>query len=139
MRTQAFHYSFEFMALLADLVWDGVDHAAAAAKRRTRSTRTGKGRTLRPGFDTPLWNTIVENVRRHLVKRGDQVLLARQIGVPRQRVHDYFITATAMPDAEHLLQILVWLAEREHPGFIAAGARRRSGAAEADDNLSRNT
>jgi hypothetical protein len=33
------------------------------------------------------------------------------LGVPAQRVHDYFVRQSAMPDAERLLLLLGWLAQ----------------------------
>lgn len=72
-----------------------------------------RGGTLRPGRQTPLWNALALAVRPHLAKYGEKAKLARLLGVAPQRVHDYFIARRAMPDAERVLLLLAWLAERE--------------------------
>jgi len=79
----------------------------APARRRLR-----RGATLRPGSATPLWNEVVTAVRPLLARRGTQAKLARILGVPRQRVHDYFIVPKACPDAERVLLLLHWLMAR---------------------------
>jgi hypothetical protein len=88
--------------------------AAALAARSTqrqllRSLRPRRGQTLRPGIDTPLWNTLVEAVRPHLKKRGDKVNLGRFLGLPRQRIHEFLNNRSTLPDAERTLLLLCWL------------------------------
>lgn len=78
-------------------------HAFKAARRGRR------GATTRPGADTPLWNTLVAEIRPHLKQRGAQANLARLLGVPRQQVNAYFTLRTRMPDAERTLKLLAWL------------------------------
>jgi uncharacterized alpha-E superfamily protein len=54
-----------------------------------------------------------------LGRYGEKSRLARVLGVPPQRVHDYFIARRAAPDAERTLLILHWLVQRRqglHPG-----------------------
>jgi hypothetical protein len=41
--------------------------------------------------------------------------LARLLEVPRQRVNEYFVSRTMMPDAERLLHVLAWLTARTAP------------------------
>ena len=104
------------IGLLGDLGALAVDHAQRAAQRRKDVRRPRRGSTLRPGDDTPLWSAVVEKVRPHLRVRGAKANLARVLEVPRQSVHDYFVTGTQMPDAERMIHVLLWLASRETPG-----------------------
>lgn len=86
----------------------------AAQKQVTKASRTRRGQTLRPGPHTPMWNALVLAVRPKVRGRyGAQSKLARILGVPPQRVHDYLIARRATPDAERTLQLLFWLARRE--------------------------
>lgn len=82
-------------------------HAAQAF--RVPAQRSRRGRTLRPGKDTPLWNELRQQLRVHLQRHGDQVNLGRVLGLPRQRIHSYIIRGDQMPDAERALQLLAWL------------------------------
>jgi len=101
------------LGLLGELGSLAVEQAQRAAQRRKIARRPRRGSTLRPGDDTPLWNAVVEKVRPYLAKRGAKANLARVLEVPRQRVHDYFVTDTQMPDAERMIHVLLWLAARE--------------------------
>ena len=80
--------------------------AAKAGKRPARSI----GTTLRPGPDTVLWNAVVGQLAPYVSRRGNQAKLGRVLGVPRQRIHAYFVARTQMPDAERLLILLTWWA-----------------------------
>jgi hypothetical protein len=112
------------LGILMELGGLAVDQAQAAAARHKAARRPRKGATLRPGDDTPLWNAVLEKIRPHLRQRGAQANLARVLEVPRQRVHDYFVAGTQMPDAERMIHVLLWLAARENPGdTLPAGAR----------------
>jgi hypothetical protein len=108
------------IGLLGDLGALAVEHAQRAAQRRKDARRPRRGSTLRPGDDTPLWSAVVEKVRPHLRTRGAKANLARVLEVPRQRVHDYFVTGTQMPDAERMIHVLLWLASHETPGTAKA-------------------
>jgi len=108
------------IGLLGDLGALAVDHVQRAAQRRKDVRRPRRGSTLRPGDDTPLWSAVVEKVRPHLRVRGAKANLARVLEVPRQRVHDYFVTGTQMPDAERMIHVLLWLASRETSGAAKA-------------------
>ena len=99
--------------LLSELGGLAVEHARLAAERRKEARRPRKGATLRPGDETPLWSAVVEKMRPHLRVRGAKANLARVLEVPRQRVHDYFVAGTQMPDAERMIHLLLWLANRE--------------------------
>lgn len=110
------------VAVLVDLLGElgslAVEQAQLAAQRRKDARRPRKGATLRPGADTPLWNTVVEKLRPHLRVRGAKANLARVLELPRQRVHDYVVSGTQMPDAERMIHILLWLASRENEGPV---------------------
>ena len=106
------------IGLLSDIGWAAIEFSADAANRRTSRNRRRVGATLRPGLNTPLWNAVAARVRRHLTKRGTQANLARHLGLPRQRVHDYFVAGSQAPNAERTLQVLFWLIHREQPGAI---------------------
>lgn len=85
----------------------------ATIKKTAPRKRARRGATVRPGPATPLWNEVVTAVRPLLARRGSKAKLARILGVPRQRVHDYFVAPTACPDAERVLLILHWLMSRQ--------------------------
>lgn len=106
------------MKLLEELAGLAVEEAKRVAQRRKEARRPRRGSTLRPGDDTPLWAAVVEKVRPHLRVRGAKANLARLLEVPRQRVHDYFVSGTQMPDAERMIHILLWLAAREKDGGV---------------------
>lgn len=84
----------------------------AMMRRDARRPRSGRNTTLRPSAETPLWNAIVLMVKPHLHRRGARAILARELGVHRARIGEYFDTQTAMPDAERAFQLLVWLDRR---------------------------
>ena len=96
--------------------------ARVAARQLPRGPKR-RNATLRPGPDTPMWNALVLSARPHLRRRGEKTNLGRELGVPPQRIHEYFVARTATPDAERVLCILRWLAARppvvtipsEHP------------------------
>ncbi|WP_221031589.1 hypothetical protein [Actomonas aquatica] len=124
------------MDLVADLVWLSMEAAARAARRRmAKPPRRGVGITLRPGDETGLWNALVERVQPHLRRPGAQAILARELELPRQRVHDYFIRRNRMPDAERTLRILTWVIKQETPEAfaeqLAQSGARRSGSSTA--------
>lgn len=103
-------------AASGELVWILSEAAYEAAKglyRRYKPlppmARNSVGLTLRPGNSTPLWNSLVKEVRVELRRRGDKVRLARLLGLPRQRVHDFLVGRGRMPDAERTLLLMEWL------------------------------
>jgi len=110
------------IGLLGELGALAVEQAQEAAGRRREARRPRRGSTLRPGGETPLWNAVVAKVRPHLRTRGAKANLARVLEVPRQRVHDYFVTGTQMPDAERMIHVLLWLAARETSGAAKPAA-----------------
>jgi hypothetical protein len=90
-----------------------IDASIATLKRVARFTidrpRRGRGVTLKPGLDTPLWNELHRAVRIRLRHEGDQARLGRYLGLPRQRVHELLVRRRHLPDAERTLLLLVWL------------------------------
>jgi hypothetical protein len=97
---------------------------AEAQQRYHRATRQRRGGTLRPGSRSPLWNALVLTVRPHLRRWGAKSSLARMLGVPPQRVYEYFKAGSAAPDAERVLRIIVWLS-RGAPKLIGPAGRKR--------------
>ena len=97
--------------IVAELLLDGIILLADISGRKLAGTpvKERRGSTLRPGDGTPLWNALRKHVRPLIRRRGEQVKLARILGLPRQRVNEYFTRAHHMPDAERTLQILAWL------------------------------
>ncbi len=96
------------------MVAESAGDAAAGARRKFRNRpRRLKGAALRPGIDTPLWNSLAIAVRRTFHRRGDKVRLARHLGISRQRLHLLLVARTRCPDAERTLQLLAWLAARQ--------------------------
>jgi hypothetical protein len=84
----------------------------ADLRKRAKYTPRSRGKTLRPGVDTPLWLALVSLVEPHLVRRGEKALLARELGLHRSQVSKFFVRRTAMPDAERALQVIVWVSRR---------------------------
>jgi hypothetical protein len=100
---------FELADGLADLADAALRSAVREYKRRHRVSR---GATLRPGAGTPLWNELALELRHRLRRRGEKANLARYLGLPRQRVHEFVTAKTAGPDAERTLMLLVWISAR---------------------------
>lgn len=103
------------LMLIAELLVMPAEELARAAARRVLRPPAKRNATLRPGLDTPLWNALVAAVRPQLRRRGEKINLGRELGVPPQRIHEYFVARTAAPDAERTLALLVWLARRAPP------------------------
>ena len=77
-----------------------------------RPKRKGSYTTRRPGYDTPLWNVCATLLKSELKIRGSKVRLARYLGIPRQRLQDFLKGRSRQPDAELLLRMLHWMAEK---------------------------
>jgi len=110
-----------------------VELAKASARRAQRCLaarkRVRRWQTLRPGVDTPLWNTLARAVEAQLKRRGAKARLARLLGLSRQRLHLLIVARTAYPDAERALLLQLWLQarllNRDLLGRIPAGGRSR--------------
>jgi len=100
------------------ILWQAAAQPAQKPVRRRAKDLSGKNCTLRPGSETPLWNQLVKTVRPLLRQRGSKALLARELGLPRQRVHEFLVGRTAQPDAERALFILAWVARRWRRGQL---------------------
>ena len=116
------HHSELLPNALSDALILAANEVAAEQRRGVHSPpqrKSGvKGETLHPGPKTPLWNTLVDDVRPWLGKRGAQANLARILGLQRQQVNAFFTQRSRMPDAERTLQILAWViaARKESSG-----------------------
>lgn len=94
------------------LLLDAGEKLVEEARRKTRPRRWQSYHTVRPGAATPLWNILADQVRRELGAYGAKVRLARYLGVPRQRLHNFLRDTSRMPDAELTLRLLHWLMEK---------------------------
>ena len=81
-------------------------------RREARRPRIKRGATLRPSDDTPLWNALAALVEPRLGRRGTKALLARELGLHKARVGEFFKRRSAMPDAERTLRLLIWLSRQ---------------------------
>jgi len=112
------HPRFDAVAELMLILWKAACVPAQKPVRRRAQDVSGKNCTLRPGSETPLWNQLVKTVRPLLKQRGAKALLARELGLPRQRVHEFLVGRTAQPGAERALFLLAWAARRWRRGQI---------------------
>jgi hypothetical protein len=85
---------------------------AVHKRREARRPRIKRGATLRPSDDTPLWNALSSLVGPRLRRRGARTLLARELGLHRARIGEFFNRRSTMPDAERTLRLLVWLSRQ---------------------------
>ena len=98
--------------LAEGLVYAAQETARAGRKTYKDYTRISRGATLRPGSETPLWNELAAEARRLIRGYGEKANLARYLGLPRQRVHQYLMDKSAGPDAERTLLLLAWVHAR---------------------------
>ena len=104
------HPRLEDVLAVSGFLAETVALAARSAQRQIRrATLPRRGRTLRPGVNTPLWNELVLALRQKLIRYGDKARLARYLGLPRQRLDDFLTGRRALPDAERTLLLLSWL------------------------------
>jgi len=99
-----------FLNLLYEAAEAGAHGLVHAVKLRLRRH---VGATLRPGPNTPLWNTLVREALPLLRRRGSKAQLARILGVPRQRLQDCLKAKTACLDAERTLLLLCWITAQQ--------------------------
>ncbi len=100
---------------LAELVIQAAAEATKSVRCTFKETRSAKGKTLRTGRDTPLWNALREATLTTFRKRGDKADLARFLGLSRQRLHELLVANTAMPDAERTLLLIAWIEAKKRP------------------------
>ena len=104
------HPKLEALLTVSGVIIETAALASRSAQRQVRrATGPHRGLTLRPGIDTPLWNTLVSVLRLKLTRYGDRAKLARFLGLPRQRIDDFLTGRRALPDAERTLLMLHWL------------------------------
>lgn len=99
----------DFWALSGEALDYLVNDVWAAARKRARRAKLVAARG--PAQESFLWDAVVDAAAPHLKRRGEKARLARLLGISRQAVHQHFVARTSKPDAEHALQILVWLAD----------------------------
>ncbi len=99
--------------LIGNLVWlMAEDFARLRRSRLSHRPKISRGKTLRPGPDTRCWNEFADKIAPLLRRRGAKALLARELGLNRGRISEFFVKRSAMPDAERLLRLLEWYAWR---------------------------
>jgi hypothetical protein len=101
---------------LAEVAEKSIRHRLIESERNRRPKR---GLTLKPGRETPLWNELAAATRVQLAKRGEKAKLARLLGLPRQRIHQFLRERSALPDAERTLLLLLWLQARREGRDLA--------------------
>jgi hypothetical protein len=123
MKTRSFSKLGQLLTMNEALVDAAVAFSRIARRhlRPVRQPRLGRGATLRPGVDTPLWLTLVAQTRPYLRTRGAKALLARELGLDPSRISQFFVTRTASPDAERTLLLLEWLGRRRSSLLIKQG------------------
>lgn len=98
---------------LGEALTSAAETGAKRIRLALRPKRKGPCHTRRPGYDTPLWNVCATLIKAQLLPRGAKVRLARYLGIPRQRLQDFLRGRSRLPDAEVLLRMLHWLAEKQ--------------------------
>ena len=98
---------------LGALLAEAAEAGAKQTKKHLKARRRGSYLTRRPGEETPLWNACAALLQEQLKPHGAKVRLARFLGIPKQRLSDYLKNGSRMPEAESLLQILNWLAQKQ--------------------------
>jgi hypothetical protein len=82
-------------------------------QKARKPKRRSVGATLRPGKSTPLWNTLVTQLKPYMEEHGAQANLARILGVQRQTINTWVTSKTRMPDAERTLLLISWLIAKQ--------------------------
>lgn len=95
----------------------------ASLARLPKARGRRRGGTVRPGPSTPLWNALAASVRPHLRRRGAKSNLGRMLGVSPQKIYQYFKANSAAPDAERVLQLVVWLSQGA-PKLVGPAGRK---------------
>lgn len=98
------------MLALSDLAAQTARQSARSFRRPARHHRYS---TLTPGAGTPLWNELVKQAQPHLAKRGSKVLLARYLGLPRQRLQVCLKSKRGCMDAERTLLLFCWVTAQQ--------------------------
>jgi transcriptional regulator with XRE-family HTH domain len=107
------HPQMKPLLALGGLLADAAEAGARRTQRGLTARRGRSGNVRRPGADTPMWNALAARLRDLTQKYGTQARLARYLGVPRQRLHNFLGGRSRLPDAELTLRLLHWQAEVE--------------------------
>ncbi len=110
-----------YFDMIGNILWFMAEEVARARLRRLPRPVIPRGKTLRPGPDTPCWNVLAEAIVPRLRRRGAKALLARELSLNRGRITEFFVKRSAMPDAERLLRLLEW-----HAWQLAGQRRNRA-------------
>ncbi len=106
------HPRLALWSALGEALFVAAETGAHRVRLALRPKRKGSYKTRRPGYDTPLWNVCATLLKSELKVRGTKVRLARYLGIPRQRLQDFLKGRSRLPDAELLLRMLHWMAEK---------------------------
>jgi hypothetical protein len=106
------HPRLGFWIGLSEALFVAGEELAEQTRHQLRPRRWASYATVRPGVGTPFWNVLAGSLRTELAAYGSKVRLARYLGVPRQRLHDFLTGRSRMPDAELTLRMLHWLAAK---------------------------
>jgi hypothetical protein len=109
---QPIHPRLKLAAALAGALAEAAQTTARAMKKARALTQGPRGAALKPGTDTPLWNELALALRTLDWRYGEKANLARELGLPRQRIDDFIIGRRRLPDAERTLTLLHWLHAR---------------------------
>lgn len=97
-----------------------VEHAQANRQKCKAALARNAHTKLRATLvNAPRWAALAEDCAAQLVKHGARNQLARQLGVTRQCIYQYFTARTSRPDAERTLMIVEWLAARREGRELA--------------------
>lgn len=125
--TRFIHPAFDGAMLGLYLLKEGaVAMAGAVRPKRTRAKKSHRGQALHAGVDTPMWNALAAALKAECRRRGDQTRLARMVGLPRQRMHNFLHGNGGLPDAERTLMLLGWLVAQHHPNRKSSAKPTRS-------------
>jgi hypothetical protein len=102
------NHLLELAGVLDDLAVD----VARSMRKKLKAAPRSRGATLRPGVETPLWLALVEEMQPWLRRRGAKALLANELALHRSQISKFFVSRSAMPDAERTLELLLWLARQ---------------------------
>lgn len=97
---------------LGNLLAEAAEAGAQELRKRIKPRRRGSYATRRPGAETPFWNVCAKLISAELRPHGSKVRLARYLGIPKQRLTDFLKGGRRMPDAETMLQLMEWLAQK---------------------------
>lgn len=121
-------HSLQVIGALGETLAEIAAQAARAGVNQVRPApaRRRRGKTLRPGADTPLWIALVDQVRPLLTVYGAKANLGRELQLHGSRITEFFIRKSAMPDAERTLELLLWLARQRDSSRAATAGRRKT-------------